>query len=676
MAKRHWNRAGDIESMLLHIEELVVANSGEDVFEEVFKLLVAKLWDERSGKRTRFHSRGSERETVEVVRKLLREAENAWPGILGTDLEPRLAPEHLRVCVGALARHAVGGANLQVFDGFFEYLVTKAAKGAKGQYFTPRHIIEFCVQVLRPKQAEIVCDPGCGSGGFLLHSLNYVQEHEQLSLTNAQQYCQGNLWGFDLDLRATRVANALMLIAGNESPNIIQLNSLIKPNTGNLFPRVLTDYAHHSVENMLCIEDVCRSQRRHHVGFDIILTNPPFAGEVRERHILDSYKSGLGRTRVERDILFLERCIQLLRPGGRMGIVLPHNKFASSAFAYMREQLSREARIMAVVGLGRNTFLPHTHQKANILFVRKRLKNEFPVASERVLFAISKKDGKNSKGQLVLRRDEARSEDIWKSVDHDLDEIVIILKEFIDASCTSISTKRSTLYSIRRVGETGKSIVLAPERYDPRRTCLPGTKESVTIASVAQVVQQTVNPNGQSDGEQYLVLDTSDAKEGVAMCRKKAVSRTEIGSTKKRVDRGCVIVSRLRPYLRQVAFIDAQLPGWTEDVQLLCSSEFFVLRSVDDRPIGFLVPLLLSSPIQSVLAASQEGGHHPRFNQATLMSLPIPETYLERRDADSEKVEEAVAMFRSYERLTGQLVDYAGNTFQFGSTYPQSTESI
>ena len=663
MAKRHWNRVGDIESMLLHIEELVIANSGEDVFEEVFKLLIAKLWDERSGKRARFHSRGCERETVDVVRKLLREAENAWPGILGAELEPQLSPERLRVCVEALARHAVGGANLRAFDGFFEYLVTKAAKGSKGQYFTPRHIVEFCVQVLRPKLGETVCDPACGSGGFLLHTLNHVKNHEQLSLTSSQQYCRNNLWGFDLDSRAIRVANALILIAGIERPNIIQLNSLFKPKNSNLYQMDSSEYSRHAVENMQCIEDVFRSQTRLRVGFDIIVTNPPFAGAVRERKILDSYKSTLGRKRVERDILFLERCIQLLTPGGRMGIVLPHNKFASSAFAYIREQLSREARIMAVVGLGRNTFLPHTHQKANILFVRKRLKNELPVAAERVLFAISNKDGKNSKGQFVFRKDEPMSGDIWKSVDHDLEEIACILKEFIDTSSTSVSTKKSTLYSVQRVDEMGKSIVLAPERYDPRRTCLPDTKTSVTIASVAQVVQQTVNPNGQSDGGQYLVLDTSDAKEGVVICRKKAVSRTEIGSAKKRVDRGCVIVSRLRPYLRQVAFIDAQLPGWTENVQLLCSSEFFVLRAVDDRPIGFLVPLLLSSPIQSILAASQEGGHHPRFSQSTLMNLPIPETYLERRDANSEKVEEAVAMFRSYERLTGQLVDYAGKTF-------------
>ena len=74
---------------------------------------------------------------------------------------------------------------------------------------------------------------------------------------------------------------------------------------------------------------------------------------------------------MERDILFIERCIQLLKPGGRLAIVLPHNKVAADSLAFVREWLLRKARVLAVVGLGRNTFLPHTHQKASVLFLQK-----------------------------------------------------------------------------------------------------------------------------------------------------------------------------------------------------------------------------------------------------------------------------------------------------------------
>ena len=82
-------------------------------------------------------------------------------------------------------------------------------------------------------------------------------------------------------------------------------------------------------------------------GFDVILTNPPFAGEVRDRQILDGYELSRGKARIERDILFLERCLQLLRPGGRMAIVLPHNKLAVDSYGYVRRWLLREARVVA-----------------------------------------------------------------------------------------------------------------------------------------------------------------------------------------------------------------------------------------------------------------------------------------------------------------------------------------
>ena len=279
MAKRHWNREGDLESLFLHLEELVLANSGEDEFEEIFKLLVAKLWDERPGKKPKFYGRASEVKTFEVVCSLLREAEKAWPGILGMETRPRLMPEHLQVCVEALARHSIGGKDLQVLDGFFEYLVSKGAKGSKGQYFTPRHVVDLCVRVLRPTKSETVCDPGCGSGGFLLHTLSYVRDHERLSETAVRQYCRSKVWGFDLDGRAVRVAKALMLLAGDGKANIIRLNSLLRPDIGGgLFPLVPKANGGGETESLLTIEDVCRSRRRQHVGIRCDSNQSSFCG--------------------------------------------------------------------------------------------------------------------------------------------------------------------------------------------------------------------------------------------------------------------------------------------------------------------------------------------------------------------------------------------------------------
>jgi type I restriction enzyme M protein len=417
MSKRHANRLGDLESLFLRLEELVLANSGADEFEEIFKLVVAKLWDERSGRPTRFKAHSRQSETTNAICCLLREAGKAWPGFLA-ETKPVLTHEHLEICVEALAPHTIEDKDLQVMDGLFEFLVTRTAKGAKGQYFTPRHVVEFCVRMMRPSSDELILDPACGSGGFLIHTLNYVRTHEGLSPDASRRFCQNNLWGFDMDARAVRVAKALMILAGDSNTNILRLNSLLTPSMAGLFSPNGDD------DLSLTIEDICRSRFRRHKGFDLILTNPPFAGEIRERQLLDSYTLGKRKPRIERDILFVERCVRLLKPGGRLAIVLPHNKLAANTFAPLRQWLLKNTRILAVVGLGRNTFLPHTHQKASVLFLRRNLPEEDATRDYPIFFAISERDGKNSKGQFLFSNGVVEQGSIWERSDHDLANIV------------------------------------------------------------------------------------------------------------------------------------------------------------------------------------------------------------------------------------------------------------
>lgn len=425
MAKRHSNHGGSLESMFMRLEELVLANSGEDEFEEVFKLLVAKLYAELSGEAERFSSQATDLQTSEAIHLLLRDAQKRWPGIIDENTKINLTDEHLHVCVVALAPHKISENGLDVLDSFFEFMVSRAAKGSKGQYFTPRYVIDFCVRMLRPTSQESVLDPACGSGGFLFHTLDFVRRNENLVGTSLQDYCARNLWGFDIDARAIRVAKALMILAGDGRSNLIRLNSLLRNDMVDLLSQ--TDQ-----EDLgkLTVEDVVRSKTRKHKGFDVILTNPPFAGEVLERQILDGYEASQGKQRIERDVLFIERCVNLLRPGGRMAIILPHNKFAGNEFAGNRQWLIKNCRILGVVGLGRHTFLPHTHQKASVLFVQKREAGKNKNNDENIFFAVSDKDGKNSKGQIILRKDADEIGGQWDRIDHDLEEIVVGFSEF------------------------------------------------------------------------------------------------------------------------------------------------------------------------------------------------------------------------------------------------------
>lgn len=407
-----------------------MANSGEDEFEEIFKLVVAKLFSEiHPTSANSFSVRSSSVETAQSINDILAQATNRWKGLLFNQPISLLTDEHLTICVKALQSHSLLDTHLEVLDGAFEYLVSQTAKGAKGQYFTPRHVIDCCVQILNPSPTDVIIDPACGSAGFLIHVLNYIrQNYPEISL---DQYCQKSLWGCDFSRRAIQVAKTLMLISGNEYANLFQLNSLLKPNKNlSIFP----DDGNDGAASCLTIEDLTRSKFRNFKGFDIVLTNPPFAGEIQEKNILNSYSLYKPKRRLERDILFLERCVHLLRIGGRLAIVLPHNKLGSATWAYVREWLIRQLRIVAVLGLGRNTFLPHTHQKACILFGVKREQPLRTSPNEDILFLISDKDGKDSKGQIIARPNTQLEDPAWLRVDHDLGELVSKFHYFIQSS--------------------------------------------------------------------------------------------------------------------------------------------------------------------------------------------------------------------------------------------------
>jgi hypothetical protein len=190
---------------------------------------------------------------------------------------------------------------------------------------------------------------------------------------------------------------------------------------------------------------------------------------------------------------------------------------------------------------------------------------------------------------------------------------------------------------VRTVAELGDDLCLAPERFDPQRTVAIGATRTGSaaprrLADLAEVVTDNVTAASFAATARVLVLDTTHAWDGFVLVRHAPVAATAIGSAKRALAPGDVIISRLRPYLRQVAFVDDGLfdprSGGVDAV--VASTEFYVLRGKGALDAACLVPYLLSAPVQAALAAGQEGGHHPRFERAQLEDLPIP-AFLPRR---------------------------------------------
>ncbi len=201
------------------------------------------------------------------------------------------------------------------------------------------------------------------------------------------------------------------------------------------------------------------------------------------------------------------------------------------------------------------------------------------------------------------------------------------------------------IHVLRRAGDLGDSFVLAPERFDPRRNIeVPFGR---CLADVAEIVTENLTSQSLSAHRSVLVLDTTHAYEGFVVLRHSPVSPAEVGSAKRRILPGDIIISRLRPYLRQVAFIDEDLFHLVSGGNEVCAStEFFVIRGRDGFDAAGLIPFLLSDPVQSALAAGQEGGHHPRFSKELLGSIQVPEFVIESAASTAARVRDLASGVR------------------------------
>ncbi|MDZ7611552.1 MAG: N-6 DNA methylase [Candidatus Moranbacteria bacterium] len=437
----------DLVKILKILEELVLAGSGRDSFNEIFKLIYAKLYDEKEAKRRKddevlFKQSKEPQATYDNINKLFAEATREWPGIFDAHEKIGLSPGHLSVCVGELEKIKLLDANLETIDAAFEYLLPDVAKGKKGQYFTPRHVIDMSVKMLNPQDKEFVIDPACGSGGFLIHAMQYVWHGDLKHAAKDVKidYARRYVYGIDFDEKSVKIARALMLIAGDGKSHVLNLNSL-NPKEWKGDDNEKTRARSELQPLLRQFDDYDRSRSNQenfkHFDFNLLLTNPPFAGEITENALLGEYElakndSGKTRNKMERHILFIERSLNLIKPGGRMAIVLPQGVLNNTNMKYIREFLAEKARILAVVGLHGNTFKPHTGTKTSVLFVQKWKEGEKPLKDYPIFMAVSEKGGKDNSGEYIFKKDKKGSIIFGpqgeKYLDHDLKEIA---EEFV-----------------------------------------------------------------------------------------------------------------------------------------------------------------------------------------------------------------------------------------------------
>lgn len=370
------------ESLLRRFEEIhdyIYANEGlssQQTLNEFVKILFVKIVDEGQ-EHQQFYVTASElahntQSVYDRIDQLFQTAKTEYRDIFDTTDLLNISSKTLSFIVSKLQYVDLTNDSNDASGLAFQKFLSHYEKEGRGQFFTPQPVIDFCVKIIAPQKNETIIDPCCGSGGFLYSALKYVQAEDQ-DLDNAS-YISNNLYGVDINKDIAKIAKMKLLLEANTPNNIICSNSLDDIDTLQL--------------------QINAQSNSKFEGFDILLTNPPFgtSGKITDPYILHKYDMGYkwksdGNICVKTktlsngqpaEILFIERCLQLLKEGGRMGIVLPNGHFENPSLDYLRYYIKQKAKILGVINLPQETFIPYgTGVKTSLLFLEKQtLTNE------------------------------------------------------------------------------------------------------------------------------------------------------------------------------------------------------------------------------------------------------------------------------------------------------------
>jgi len=354
-------------------------------FDEFSKLLMTKIYDERFtpfNEEYHFQMKTDEKpkDVVEKIRNCYEQVKEKNPRIFKVDIE--LSDKVIYEVVRILQETSLRLTDLDVKGRAFEIFLGKVFRDKYGQYFTPRNIVKFMVEILDPDEHEIIIDPACGSGGFLLYSLMHVSDKIQKIYQDDKDtlnritwdFAHKQIFGIEINDRIARISMMDMVIHEDGHSNIECNNAL-------------TNY-----------EEFDRKRDIRPNKYSLLLTNPPFGALIKDGKILSKFEFGIDKDIQNTEILFIERSLDLLKSGGRLGIVLPDSILTNSSLQYVRKFILKKARIIAVVSLPQHTFVPSgASVKSSLLFLEKGDGQE--IKERKIFMAVANHIGYDSRGK-------------------------------------------------------------------------------------------------------------------------------------------------------------------------------------------------------------------------------------------------------------------------------------
>lgn len=413
-----------------------------EAFWELLKLIFCKIHDERNSAQPEFYATPTERENAAGQAKckrrisgLFEAVKQSYPQIFRATEDLDLQPNVLAFVVTQLQLFSLLNSDVDIKGKAYEEVVGSNLRGDRGEFFTPRNVCRMMVDMLDPTEDDLVLDPACGTGGFLVTAMNHVVEsirahvrgsgrpkdvEEQVIRDRQARYLEKRIVGIDFNPSLVRATKMNMVMNNDGSGGLYQANSLAPIPTWDHDLRALDLIGH----------------------VDIILTNPPFGSKIPidDPTILAQYDLGhkwsydRGSDKWVRqdettsrppEILFIERCVQLLKPEtGRLAMVLPDGILGNPGLGFVRQWVLEHTTLLASIDMHSDTFQPSTSVQTSILVVRRKSDEQVevesriaPLSDYEIFMAVCDHIGHDKRGNAVYVRDDNGYEKIAETTD-------------------------------------------------------------------------------------------------------------------------------------------------------------------------------------------------------------------------------------------------------------------
>lgn len=386
----------------------------EDIALDMTRILLAKHEDEESSDeeckfrmtQEEYSDENKRKLACDRVRKLFYDVRDRYPDVFNKSEEITVSDEQLSIVISQLQGYAFLDSPYDVIGTAYEIYVASHLKGERGQYFTNRLVINMMIKMVNPNDSSVILDPSCGSGGFLITSMNYIfnkidnSSRSTTAKDTIKRRVVHQLFGVDISPKLVKIAKANMLLGKDGHGGIERADSLQVP-------------------------DRLSASFLERCGFglpNVILSNPPFGSghnlRIKNKLILEKFDVGkswginerrdcynendklLDGIGVAPEILFAEQYLKWIKDEGIICFVIAKGQLDNSEAYHMRYKYLTETQILAVVNLHEDTFEPFCGSKAAVILAKKCI----PPKDYKIFMAISNKVGQTSRGASILKK--------------------------------------------------------------------------------------------------------------------------------------------------------------------------------------------------------------------------------------------------------------------------------